>query len=138
MVSLFIEFSCLLISVCLTEKRLLEVINFCQQTGSWTDLNRFLGIFFRPETLMSSFPLESSTIDMPTNTSPKELLRSIELDRDKDHDELVCYLLFALLALTAWWCHRLNCQQLALKLSWWPVFVSGIVFQQTLHWHHRC
>jgi len=35
--------------------------------------------------------------------------------------------LFALLALTAWWCQRLNCQQLALKLSRWPVLASGIV-----------
>jgi hypothetical protein len=77
------------ISVCLTEKRLLEVIDFCRQTGSWTDLNRYLGIFFRPEALMSSFPLETPAIDMPANTSSKEVLRSIEFDRDKDLDELV-------------------------------------------------
>jgi len=36
---------------------------------------------------------------------------------------------FALLALTAWWCLRLKCQQLALELSRWPVLASGIVYQ---------
>jgi len=41
-------------------------------------------------------------------------------------------------ALTTWWCHLLKCQQLALKLSQWPVLASGIVCRQTLHWHHRC
>jgi len=45
--------------------------------------------------------------------------------------------LFVLLALTAWWCHRLNCQPLALELSRWPVLASGIVCQQTLHRHRR-
>jgi len=35
----------------------------------------------------------------------------------------------ALLALTAWWCHHLNCQHLALELSRWPVLASGIVCQ---------
>jgi len=39
---------------------------------------------------------------------------------------------FALLALTSWWCHRLNCQQWALQMSRWPVLASGIVCQQTL------
>jgi len=46
--------------------------------------------------------------------------------------------LFALLALTAWWCHRLNCQQLALGRSRWPVLASGIVCQRTLRRHRRC
>jgi len=45
--------------------------------------------------------------------------------------------LFALLALTARWCHHLNCQQLTLELSRWPVLASGIVCQQTLHRHRR-
>jgi len=45
--------------------------------------------------------------------------------------------LFALLALTAWWCHRLNCQQLALERSRWPVLAYGIVCQQTVR-RHRC
>jgi len=45
--------------------------------------------------------------------------------------------LFALLALTAWWCHRLNCQQLTLELSRWPVLASGIVCQQTLQRYRR-
>jgi len=39
--------------------------------------------------------------------------------------------LFALLALTVWWCYRLNCQ---LELSLWPVLASEIVCQR----HRRC
>jgi len=46
--------------------------------------------------------------------------------------------IFALLALTAWWCHRLNCQQLALERSQVPVLASGIVCQQTFRWHRHC
>jgi len=46
--------------------------------------------------------------------------------------------LLALLTLTAWWCHRLNCQQLALELSLWPVLASGIVCHKTLHRHRHC
>jgi len=41
--------------------------------------------------------------------------------------------LFTLLALTAWWCHLLNCQQLALEHSWWLVLC-----QQTFHQQRRC
>jgi len=46
--------------------------------------------------------------------------------------------LFTLLTLTAWWCHRFNCQQWALEISRWPVLASWIICQQTLHHHRRC
>jgi len=38
---------------------------------------------------------------------------------------------------SAWWCHRLNFQQLALELCQWPVLASGIVCLQTLHQYRR-
>jgi len=46
--------------------------------------------------------------------------------------------LLALLALTAWWCHRVNCQQLALEFSRWPVLATGVVCQQTIRRNRRC
>lgn len=69
---------------------MLEVIEFCRQTTSWADLNRYLGIFFKPEALMASFPLQSGLPAVTYNTACKELLRSAEYELDKDVDEQVC------------------------------------------------
>jgi hypothetical protein len=74
----------------MTEKRLLEVIEFCRSTNSWADLNRYLGsIFFKPESLMASFPVELTIPTVTFNPSSKELLRSAEFEPEKDVDERV-------------------------------------------------
>jgi len=46
--------------------------------------------------------------------------------------------LSALLALTAWWCHRSSSQQSVVGLSWLPVLKFGTFYRKMLHRHRRC
>ena len=67
-----------------TEKQMTEVIERCTEVGSWSQLNKYLGIFFTPEAVMHSFPFDANSSSLKTNSSCKEVLRLVEHEKDLD------------------------------------------------------